>query len=54
MNVFAIYLTHSITLALPYREPNMSVIWEFYHDEGSNVHSRIFRDLHQAGYRSTL
>lgn len=38
INVFTIYLTHPITLAL-HRDPSMYVICEFYHDEGPNVHS---------------
>lgn len=38
VNVFAIYLTHPITFTL-HRDPRMSVICEFYRDEGSNVHS---------------
>lgn len=36
MNVFTVYLTQPIML---HRAPSTSVIWEFYHDEGSNVHS---------------
>lgn len=38
INVFTINLTYPIILTL-YQDPSTSVICEFYHDEGSNVHS---------------